>query len=196
MNPQTLISQDGEVILYPNFFTLPESKDLLSQLETKILWRQDNIKIHGKTLPIPRLTAFYGDKDITYTYSRITMKAEAWVPELLAIKKRLEIVTQVNFNSVLLNLYRTGKDSMSWHSDDEPELGKNPIIASVSLGETRRFMLKHKYQKDLPSLSVDLTSGSFLLMQGNTQHFWQHQIPKSQKSLGKRINLTFRIIVN
>jgi alkylated DNA repair dioxygenase AlkB len=196
MNPQTLISKDGEVILYPNFFTFPESKDLLSQLETKILWRQDYIKIHGKTLAMPRLTAFYGDKDITYTYSRITMKAEAWIPELLAIKKRIEVIAKVNFNSVLLNLYRTGKDSMSWHSDDEPELGKNPIIASVSLGETRRFMLKHKYQKDLPSLSVDLTSGSFLLMQGNTQHFWQHQIPKSQKSLGKRINLTFRIIVN
>jgi len=193
-NKEIVIAQDGEVILYPTFFSHQESESLLLNLERKIAWRQDYIKIHGKTLPVPRLTAFYGEPNITYTYSRITMHSQGWIPELLDIKERIEPLAQVNFNSVLLNLYRTGRDSMAWHSDDEPELGKNPAIASVSFGETRRFMLKHKYSRDLSNISVDLTSGSLLLMQGSTQHFWQHQIPKTRKPIDRRINLTFRTI--
>ena len=122
------------------------------------------------------------------------MSPDAWIPTLLSIKSRIEEVTQAKFNSVLLNLYRCGKDGVSWHSDDEPELGKNPIIASVSFGEARRFQLRHKLDKSLDKVEITLTHGSLLIMKGSTQHFWQHQIPKTAKSLRERINLTFRII--
>ncbi|MFN6182160.1 MAG: alpha-ketoglutarate-dependent dioxygenase AlkB family protein, partial [Dolichospermum sp.] len=117
---------------------------------------------------------------------------EPWNTTLKFIKSKVEEIAKVSFNSVLINLYRHGKDSVSWHSDDEPELGKNPIIASVSFGATRRFSLRHKHSKN-HKIAIDLTSGSLLLMQGETQHFWQHQIAKTAKEIQPRINLTFRI---
>jgi alkylated DNA repair dioxygenase AlkB len=144
-------------------------------------------------MPIPRLTAWYGDQGKSYTYSGIEQHPEHWNPTLKLIKSKIEQIAQVSFNSVLLNLYRDGKDSVSWHSDDEPELGENPIIASVSFGATRRFSLRNKHSKN-HKIDIDLASGSFLLMQGETQHFWQHQIAKTAKEIQPRINLTFRII--
>jgi len=122
------------------------------------------------------------------------MNPDAWTRILLLIKERIEEVAQEKFNSVLINLYRNRKDYVSWHSDDEPELGINPIIASVSFGQTRRFQLKHKLNKDLDKVEITLTDGSLLLMKGSTQHFWHHQIPKTSKQLKERINLTFRVI--
>ena len=113
---------------------------------------------------------------------------------LLLIKKRIEETVQVNFNSVLANLYRDGQDYVSWHSDDEKELGENPVIASVSLGATRRFLLKHKLNKDLPTVDISLDHGSLLIMKGSTQHYWKHQVPKTAKVRTERINLTFRVI--
>ncbi|QSV65676.1 MAG: alpha-ketoglutarate-dependent dioxygenase AlkB [Aphanizomenon flos-aquae DEX188] len=193
VNKKTIISTDGEVILYPNFFSTKESNQLFSDLYSSVNWKQEIIQFFGKQMPIPRLTAWYGDQGKSYTYSGIEQHPEHWNPTLKLIKSKIEQIAQVSFNSVLLNLYRDGKDSVSWHSDDEPELGENPIIASVSFGATRRFYLRHKHSKN-HKIDIDLASGSFLLMQGETQHFWQHQIAKTAKEIQPRINLTFRII--
>lgn len=185
---------NGEVVRYYNFFNKAKSDQLFQELLSGIKWRQDKMKLYGKEIALPRLTAWYGDDGKAYTYSGIPMNPDAWTPTLLSIKRRIEEVAEVNFNSVLVNLYRSGKDSVSWHSDDERELGKNPIIASVSFGETRRFQLRHKLNKSLDKVEITLTHGSLLIMKGSTQHFWQHQIPKTSKLLRERINLTFRII--
>lgn len=192
--PTGELMPDGEVAIYRNFFNKVESDQIFQELLSKIKWRQDKMKLYGKEFELPRLTAWYGDDGKSYTFSGIPMNPDAWTLTLLSIKSKIEEVTQAKFNSVLLNLYRSGKDGVSWHSDDEPELGKNPMIASVSFGETRRFQLRHKLDKSLDKVEITLTHGSILIMKGSTQHFWQHQIPKSAKSLRERINLTFRII--
>ncbi|MGL5872261.1 MAG: alpha-ketoglutarate-dependent dioxygenase AlkB family protein [Xenococcaceae cyanobacterium] len=185
---------DGEVIIYRNFFEELESDRLFQELLNNINWRQDKITFFGKEVNLPRLTAWYGDENKSYKYSGITMNPDTWTPTLLAIEERVEKIVEIKFNSVLLNLYRNGKDYVSWHSDDEPELGKNPIIASVSFGATRRFQLRHRSNKDLDTVEIALTHGSLLLMKGSTQHFWKHQVPKTSKVLTERINLTFRVI--
>lgn len=185
---------DGEVIIYRNFFEELESDRLFQELLNNINWRQDKIIFFGKEVDLPRLTAWYGDENKSYKYSGITMNPDTWTPTLLAIEERVEKIVEIKFNSVLLNLYRNGKDYVSWHSDDEPELGKNPIIASVSFGATRRFQLRHRSNKDLDTVEVALTHGSLLVMKGSTQHFWKHQVPKTSKVLTERINLTFRVI--
>jgi alkylated DNA repair dioxygenase AlkB len=184
---------DGEVIIYRHCFKQSESDQLLQNLVNSLNWRQEKIKFFGKEINEPRLTAWYGDEGKFYKYSGIKMNPNPWTPDLITIKEKIETVLKLKFNSVLVNLYRQGKDSMGWHSDDEPELGDNPTIASVSFGATRRFQLRHKYNKTL-SLEVALTHGSLLLMRGKTQHFWKHQIPKTSKVLTPRINLTFRVI--
>ncbi|MDY6805777.1 MAG: alpha-ketoglutarate-dependent dioxygenase AlkB [Cyanobacteriota bacterium] len=193
LEKKVVIDTDGEVILYSHFFRTEESDRFFSDLYENVKWRQDIIKMFGKEMPLPRLTAWYGDEGQCYTYSGIEQNPEPWTPTLKLIKSKVEEVAKVTFNSVLLNLYRNGKDSVSWHSDDEPELGKNPVIASVSFGATRRFSLKHKISKDR-KVNLDLPNGSLLLMKGETQHSWQHQITKTAKTVEPRINLTFRTI--
>jgi alkylated DNA repair dioxygenase AlkB len=190
---KTLLSIDGEVIFYENFFDYKESNKLFTELSSATKWQQDTIKMFGKSIPLPRLTAWYGDEGKSYTYSGIEQHPEPWTPILSRIKERVEKIAEVTFNSVLLNLYRDGKDSVSWHSDDEPELGQNPIIASVSFGSIRRFKFKHKHDQKQKA-DIDLTHGSFLLMKGETQHYWLHQIAKTTRDVTPRINLTFRII--
>ena len=190
---EIIISTDGEVILYENFFELEDSNQLFQELYSDIKWRQETIKMFGKCNPIPRLSAWYGDEGKSYIYSGIEHHPESWTPALLIIRNKIEEVSQFKFNSVLLNLYRDGKDRVSWHSDDEPELGKNPVIGSVSFGATRRFYLKHKQDKER-KVAIDLSHGSFLLMRGETQHYWQHQITKTAKVVSPRINLTFRLV--
>jgi alkylated DNA repair dioxygenase AlkB len=190
---KVVIDLDGEVILYPNFFSLEESDRFFSDLYSSVNWKQEKIELWGKKMPLPRLTAWYGDEGKSYTYSGIEQHPEPWIPVLETIKSKVEETANVTFNSVLLNLYRHGQDSVSWHSDDEPELGENPIIASVSFGATRRFSLKHKNNPN-HQINIDLTDGSLLLMQGETQHYWLHQIAKTSKSVQPRINLTFRVI--
>ncbi|MBH8561688.1 alpha-ketoglutarate-dependent dioxygenase AlkB [Nostoc sp. CENA67] len=185
---------DAEITLYHSYFTVKESDEILQRLFMEVNWRQDKIKCYGKEINLPRLTAWYGDIGKNYTYSKITMNPIPWTPVLLWIKKRVEEIAQVSFNSVLLNFYRDGKDSVSWHSDDEPELGKDPIIYSVSFGGERKFQLRHKFQKKLEKIEFNLTHGSLLIMKGKTQEYWQHQIPKTTKLVMPRINLTFRII--
>ncbi|SDX83245.1 alpha-ketoglutarate-dependent dioxygenase AlkB family protein [Hymenobacter psychrophilus] len=185
---------DGDVIVFPDFFSKNQSDLYFKNLLNDIKWRQDKIKFYGKEMPLPRLTAWYGETDKPYSYSGIPMNPDPWTPDLLAIKSELEKIANVSFSSVLLNLYRDGKDSVSWHSDDEKELGENATIASVSFGDTRTFQFKHKYLKELPKVDVPLSHGSVVIMQGTTQHYWQHQIPKTSRDLKERINLTFRVI--
>lgn len=186
--------QDGELCLYPHLFSSDESETFLTQLKDNTNWQQEKIKLYGKSIPLPRLTAWFGDEGKTYMYSGITVEPELWTPTLLEIKSRIEKVSDVTFNSVLLNYYRNERDSVFWHSDDEPELGKNPIIGSVSFGDARTFQLKHKTDKSIKVQSIDLPDGSYLEMAGSTQHHWLHQIPKRTRKIGPRINLTFRII--
>ncbi|MDZ4666913.1 MAG: alpha-ketoglutarate-dependent dioxygenase AlkB [bacterium] len=187
-----LLPKDGEVIYYANCFNLAQSERLFEALNTQIEWQQDTIKIYGKGHLIPRLNAWYGDAGKTYAYSGLHLEPHSWTAELLEIKASIEALSGASFNSVLLNLYRNGNHSMGWHSDDERELGKNPIIASVNFGATRSFHLRHKQEKS--RIKLDLYNGSMLLMKGQTQHHWQHQVPKTKKPLGPRINLTFRTV--
>jgi alkylated DNA repair dioxygenase AlkB len=189
---KVVVSMDGEVLFYKNFFTANESDKFFSELYSNTKWQQDTIQIFGKRTLLPRLTAWHGDEGKSYTYSGIEQHPKPWTPVLSLIKERIEEVAKVRFNSVLLNLYRNGRDSVSWHSDDEPELGKNPVIGSVSFGGTRCFSFKHKQIKDR-KVEIDLPHGSFLLMRGETQHYWRHQIAKTTKAVTPRVNLTFRI---
>ena len=185
--------QDGKLRLYSHLFSPEERNAYFSKLKENVNWQQEEIKLYGRLIPLPRLTAWFGDEGKTYMYSGITVEPEPWTSTLLEIKRRIEEVSNVTFNSVLLNYYRNERDSVSWHSDDEPELGKNPIIGSVSFGDVRTFQLKHKTDKS-PTISIDLPDGSYLEMVGSTQHHWLHQIPKRTRKIGPRINLTFRII--
>ncbi|HEY9704278.1 MAG TPA: alpha-ketoglutarate-dependent dioxygenase AlkB [Allocoleopsis sp.] len=194
MKSEKILMSDGEMILYSQFFAQIESDRLFEQLYHEIKWQQDFITLYGKKMLIPRLQAWYGDQGKCYTYSNIKMNPLPWTDTLLIIKNRIETEIKETFNSVLLNLYRHGQDSMGWHSDDEPELGQNPLIASVSFGQTRRFIFRHKFDKQADKIKIDLTNGSLLIMMGKTQHFWQHHIPKTTKLVKPRINLTWRII--
>ncbi len=191
--PELLSMPDAEVTFHADFFSADEREKLFQDLVDNIQWKQESARFGGKAVPLPRLTAWYGDAGKTYRYSGITVQPIPWTPLLLSIKSRVEAAANTTFNSVLLNFYRGERDSVAWHSDDEPELGTNPVIASVSFGATRKFQFKHKTNPDLRT-AVDLTPGSLLIMAGTTQHFWKHQIPKTTKPVGARINLTFRVI--
>ena len=184
---------DAEVFLYPSLLSNQEADQLFDTLKTSIIWEKHKIKLYGGLHDVPRLTAWYGDPNKSYEYSGIKLKTRLWNAALLKIREKIETISKTKFNSVLLNLYRSGSDSVLWHSDDEPELGKNPIIGSLSLGEAREFQMKHKYDRDLKQ-KILLQHGSFLLMKGKTQHNWLHQIPKRKNLKGERINLTFRTI--
>jgi alkylated DNA repair dioxygenase AlkB len=184
---------DSEIDYYPDFFDMQKANELFEKLKTEVPWQQDDITVYGKTHPQPRLTALYGNEGKAYGYSNIIMQPHSWSPLIMFIKNEIEDVCPHNFTTVLLNKYRNGKDSNGWHADNEKELGRNPIIASVSFGAERVFQLKHNTIKDLRQ-NITLQHGSLLVMKGTTQHFWKHQIPKTSKEIGSRINLTFRII--
>jgi len=186
---QTIINQDGILTYQNNFYD-----STIESLTQDLKWRNDFITIYGKTYPQPRKVAWYGDKGIHYTYSNILMKALPWTPELYKIKLILEERLQCPFNSVLINLYRNGEDHMSYHSDDEKELGQNPTIASLSFGATRKFHLKHKFNKSQETINLSVEHGSLIVMSGELQNFWLHKIAKTKKIVGPRLNLTFRQI--
>jgi len=191
--PFDILSFNGEAILYPSFFSPEESDSYFRKLLNEIQWKQEPIKIFGKEVMQPRLTAWYGDSDKPYSYSGITMQPHAWNDALKAIKQKIEPAAGVIFTSALLNLYRDGNDSMGWHRDNEKELGDQPVIGSVSFGATRNFQFRnYKTKKDVKSL--ELSHGSFLLMRGDTNHYWEHRVPKTKQVLNKRINITFRVI--
>lgn len=184
---------DSDIKYYPNFFNKEESDTYFNSLLKHINWQQDNITVFGKTYKQPRLTALFGNNAKPYSYSNITMYPEDFSEELQQIKNKVETKVNAKFTTCLANLYRNGNDSNGWHADNEKELGQNPIIASVSFGAERYFHLKYKKDKSLKKKLL-LQHGSLLLMQGKTQHYWLHQIAKTKKEIGQRINLTFRII--
>jgi alkylated DNA repair dioxygenase AlkB len=185
---------DAEIIYYPHFFDSEQSDLLFQELLLTIPWQQDDIKVFGKVHAQPRLTALFGNEGKSYSYSNIKMQPHSWNPILQNLKLKVEAVSETEFTTVLLNLYRDGKDSNGWHADNEKELGTNPIIASLSFGAERYFHLQHTIDKNR-KLKILLEYGSLLVMKGTTQHFWKHQIPKTTKPIGSRINLTFRSIV-
>jgi len=193
INTGLTVIENGEYIFLPNYFNKEESDLYFNMLKDKIEWKQESMNMYGKQLNFPRLTAWYGDNDKPYSFSGIKLSPQPWNKELLEIKNRIEPKALVSFNSVLLNRYRSGNDSISWHTDAEKELGKNPIIASVNFGATRKFQLRHIHTKE--KLEIQLTHGSLLIMQGELQHFWQHQVPKTSQNVTERINLTFRVII-
>ena len=179
---------DAELIYIPDFFTKSESDTLFNTIKEHTNWRQDDIKIFGKTYKQPRLTALYAENDAPYSYSNITMHPNPFTPELIRIKNKVEQEANHRFTTVLLNLYRDGNDSNGWHADNEKELGLNPVIASVSFGEVRPFHFKHRILKH-ERHKIDLHHGSLLLMKGAMQTHWLHQIAKTKKQIGERINL-------
>ncbi|WP_282017574.1 alpha-ketoglutarate-dependent dioxygenase AlkB family protein [Salegentibacter mishustinae] len=184
---------DAELEYFPNFLNKEKADLLLEKLLKEVPWQQQNIKLFGKEIPQPRLTAFYAEQGISYTYSGLQLKPNSFSTELWELKQKTQELSGFDFNTCLANLYRHGNDSMGWHADDEKVLGKNPVIASISLGGIRRFQFKHKTNKDLKE-SIELQHGSLLIMKGSMQHFWKHQLPKTKKEVAPRINLTFRKI--
>jgi len=187
-----LLLPGADLLFDPAFLPAAEAGVVLAQLTAGVAWEQRSIRLFGQAVPQPRLTAWYGDPAARYTYSGLTWEPQPWSPALLGLRQRTEAATGAHFNSVLLNYYRDGRDSMGWHSDDEPELGAAPVIASLSLGATRRFRLRARPGPPRPPLNLDLPSGSLLLMQGATQRHWQHALPKTARLVGPRLNLTFR----
>jgi alkylated DNA repair dioxygenase AlkB len=185
--------KDAELLYHPSFFDKAESDRIFKTLLETIEWKQDKIMMYGKELPLPRLSAWYGDNNKPYTYSGITLNPLPWTDELLQIKDKIEAEAKVKFSSVLLNRYRDGQDYVGWHTDAEKELGKNPIIGSVNFGATRKFQLR-RIDDHKEKIEVELKHGTFLVMGGATQHFWQHQVPKTAHKIGERLNLTFRVI--
>ncbi len=181
----------GELLLIRQAFPSEVARRLFLELREQTQWSQDEIVMGGRRVLIPRLQAWYGDAG--YCYSGLKMTPLAWTAVLLELKHTVEVLAEARFNSVLLNLYRDGNDSVGWHSDDEVELGGAPIIASVSLGASRNFSLRQK-KPGAGRLKLRLNSGDLLLMSGQLQHNWQHQLPKTQLPVGERINLTFRLI--
>ena len=185
---------DGDLLHAPDFLAPAEADHFLWQLLDGIDWQQHRVVVFGRQHPAPRLSAWHGAAAAHYTYSGLALEPRPWTAPLLHLKARIEAAADCSLNSVLLNQYRNGRDSMGWHSDDEPELGTNPTIASLSLGQTRRFLLRHK-RRAHPPVEIPLGHGALLLMRGPTQTFWQHQVPKTRRPCAARLNLTFRRIV-
>ena len=179
-----------DVDWYPDWLAPAAAEQLLGRLIDEVQWRQDMMGTPGGRVALPRLTAWQGEPDAVYVYSGIRNVPQAWTPAVAELKEAAEATSDARFNSVLLNRYRSGADSMGWHADREPELGKQPVIASVSLGVARRFDLQHNRSGVVQSFS--LKGGSLLVMKGDTQAQWRHRVPKEPRVSGERINLTFR----
>lgn len=184
----------GWVRHWPDFLAEQEAEEIFRQLAESLAWEQQAIRLFGRMVNQPRLTAFYGEEGVSYQYSSLSLTAIEWSGPILELADRVAVLTGQRFNSVLCNYYRNGQDSMGWHADDEHELGTNPVIASVSLGARRRFDFKPKPKTAGEKHSIWLESGSCLLMGGDLQHHWVHQIPKTKSIHEPRINLTFRWI--
>jgi alkylated DNA repair dioxygenase AlkB len=181
-----------EIVWLPDWLDAPTASDTLAALLDEITWQQDSMNTPAGKIPFPRLTAWQGDPGAVYVYSGIRNVPKPWTPTVLLLKTKAEAAAQTAFNSVLINRYRTGMDSMGWHADKERELGLEPVIASVSLGTTRTFDFRHA--KTRQTHTLQLTHGSLLIMRGRTQLDWAHRVPKEPEARGERINLTFRYV--
>jgi alkylated DNA repair dioxygenase AlkB len=187
--------QDGEALLVEHFLTSAEAERLFLHLRKQVTWRRQIIKIYGKVHPLPRESAWFGDPESKYFTSGFIRNISPWMPELIDLKNRIEkAFPDLQFNNVLLNKYHNGTDKVGWHSDNDKEFGVNPVIASLSLGATRRFDIRHKTDKT-KLIRINLNAGSLLIMKGAMQHNWEHQIPQQKHVTGERINLTFRKIM-
>lgn len=192
----SLIKADNLSVEYiENFFDFDQSQLYMEHLTNDIKWKREKIRMWGKEIVTKKRIAWYADEGKSYTYSGSTFHPDQWNELLLEIKKYVEQYMNFQFNSVLLNEYPNGKVGMGWHSDDERELGIDPIIASLSFGANRDFIFKHKTDKSVDNIKIHLKSGSLLLMLGSTQHHWKHSLPKRLKVREPRINLTFRKIL-
>lgn len=188
-----LLPYDGEVRYYGKVLNAQNAQFYYEKLLKTISWKNDEAIVFGKHIITDRKVALYGDEEYNYSYSKINKQALIWTKELLELKKITEELTEVKFNSCLLNLYHSGQEGMAYHSDDEKTLGKNNTIASLSFGAERNFLFKHKATKQ--TVPVFLEKGSLLVMKGATQTNWLHRLPKTTKVTTPRINLTFRIII-
>ena len=187
-----LLPVDGELYYLPSFFDRQQSKEMMDLLHASIHWEKEKFTLFGKTIELKRKVAWYGDPGLCYRYSGNTKIALNWSDELVKIRTQLELVTGERFNSCLLNYYHNGSESMGWHRDNEPELVKNAAIASLSFGEERMFKFKHLESGN--ALSIQLETGSLLLMKGSIQEYWLHALPKTTRSTAPRMNLTFRLL--
>lgn len=190
---QRLLLPDADLLFAPDFLSRDDADAAFASLHAELPWSVHRIRLFGREVDSPRLSAWIGDPDAVYVYSRTRFVPHPWTPVLLDLRARIEAATSARYNSVLANLYRDGRDGMGWHSDDEPELGTQPVIASVSLGATRRFALKHRRDPQR-KLEVALPHGSLLVMRGDTQRHYRHALPKTARPVGPRINLTFRCV--
>jgi alkylated DNA repair dioxygenase AlkB len=192
---QRLRIGDADVFYLRHLELSHPDMQILQRLIAEVPWRAQEVMVWGRKVLQPRLTAWYGDAGSNYAYSGIELRPQPWTPLLFDIKTRIEAAVGARFNSVLLNYYRDNNDSIGFHSDDEPELGDRPVIASLSLGEERTFVLKHKTSREAKPVRLRLPSGSLLLMAGAAQRYWKHGIPKESRHCGPRVNLTFRNII-
>ncbi|MHA6204584.1 alpha-ketoglutarate-dependent dioxygenase AlkB family protein [Dyella soli] len=194
---QPLPLPGGELSLWPRWLSAADADALLAELQAGIPWETHRIRIYGREVDSPRLSCWIGDADATYVYSRTRFEPHPWTPALAALRDRVAAASGARFNSVLANLYRDGNDSMGWHSDNEPELGERPVIASLSLGAVRRFRLKPRHADGRREVRViELGHGSLLRMAGDTQQHYVHDLPRTSAATGARLNLTFRLVMS
>lgn len=187
-----LVAFDGQLYYWPGFYCQADAEQYYQQLLDCLSWQSEQLLIYGRWLTVPRLMAWYGDANANYRYSGVTHQPLSWTPLLADLRADVEKVCQQSFNSMLANLYRDGRDSMGCHADDEKELGPNPTIASLSFGETRLLRFRHPASGN--KLDIELSNGDLLIMAGELQHHWRHELPKTRKPKQARINLTFRQI--
>lgn len=187
--------EDGVFEYWPGFLDPEEASSYFAALQSRIDWHTPRVFVYGRWIDSPRQSAWYGDRGAVYRYSGTINEPIPWLPELKALRERLNDFCKNQFNSMLANHYRSGNDSMGWHSDDEKELGPEPVIASISLGGVRRFLLRHRRRKDLPTHEIMLENGSLLVMRASSQGAWRHSIPKTRRAVAPRINLTYRHIM-
>lgn len=188
--PRELLPFDGSALLYPDGIERRASEVLFDRLFTEVRWEQHEVQVFGRSVPQPRLVAWFGDAGAAYTYSGLTLHPSPWLPCLLSVKTRCEELAGETFNSALANLYRDGRDTVAWHADDESDLGPDPVIASVSLGAERRFDFRHRGTGE--TVRTLLPSGSIVVMAQGCQRHWRHQVPRMRRVRDARINLTFR----
>ena len=194
MKNEIVAHNDLKVRIEKNFFNQVDSNKLLKKLISDLPWESMAIKMFGKDITIPRLQCWVGDKGCDYKYSGKKFNRQDWPADLIMIREKIYKELNIDFNSVLVNYYRDGMDSMGWHSDDEKELGPNPTIASISLGSERDLVFRNKINKEV--LPIPQTHGCLILIDGKTQKNWQHAIKKTRKVIGPRINMTFRNIID
>jgi len=192
-NDSQLQLPDAELEFHADWLDRATADLWLAQLHAETPWQQPQLQLYGRKVVLPRLVAWYGDAEASYRYSGLTHRPLPWTPLLTQIRARLVAAVGQPLNGLLLNYYRDGQDSMGWHSDDEAELGRNPLVASLNLGGSRRFDLRRKGHSRI-EYSLLLNHGSLLVMGGPTQHYWQHQVAKTRSPCAPRLNLTFRLI--